>query len=100
MDGGGAVRHDRWSRMGEEHLGEMNIEWVERMEQFPQPHAGAGALTLMKAIINDHWADVPRTEDWPAEHVDRVMSKLYWCWCRWLSAVHPEEDEGDEADVA
>lgn len=81
--------------MGEENLGEHNVAWAERMEEM-STSPGDGALTLMKAIMNDHWADVPRTEDWPAEHVDRVMSKLYWCWCRWLTARHPEED--DESD--
>jgi hypothetical protein len=72
-------RHDRWSKLGEENLGEMNIRWAKR----------AGPMTLMKAIMNDHWADAPK-QDWPKEHVDFVMSKLYWCWVAWLDQTHPE----------
>lgn len=74
--------HDRWSKMGKEHLGEMNIRWAER----------AGPLTLQKAIMNDYWADaiIPK-EGWSKEKVDMVMSKLYWCWVAWLEQTHEEE---------
>ena len=75
-------KHDRWSKLGEENLGEMNIRWAER----------AGPMTLMKAIMNDHWADAPK-QDWPKEHVDFVMSKLYWCWVAWLEQTHPGDEE-------
>lgn len=83
--------------MGEEHLGEMNIRWVERMEDFPSAvnPPGSGALTLMKAIINDYWTDAPKVGDWPREHVDIVMSKIYWCWVRWLDQTHPEADNDE-----
>ena len=54
----------------------------------------------MKSIMNDYWADVVGpTQDWPAEHVDMVMAKLYWCWVAWLEATHvdlAEEWEGAE----
>jgi len=81
--------HDRWSKLGEEYLGEHNIAWAERMESFPTQVPGSGPLTLMKSIMNDYWADVPgKTQDWPAEHVDMVMAKLYWCWVAWLEATH------------
>ena len=76
-------QHDRWSKLGEENLGERNIEWAER----------AGPMTLMKAIINDYWADVRKTESWSAEKVDVVMSKLYWCWVAWLEQTHPANRE-------
>ena len=81
--------HDRWSKLGEEYLGEHNIAWAEKMESFSTQVAGSGPLTLMKSIINDYWADVRGpTKDWPAEHVDEVMAKLYWCWVAWLEATH------------
>ena len=81
--------HDQWSKLGEEYLGEHNIAWAEKMESFPTQVAGSGPLTLMKAIMNDYWADVRGpTKDWPAEHVDMVMAKLYWCWVAWLEATH------------
>ena len=86
--------HDRWSKLGEEYLVEHNIKWVEHMESFQTGVAGAGPLTLMKAIINDYWADVPgATQDWPAMHVDEVMAKIYWCWVAWLEATHHEAGE-------
>ena len=82
------MRHDQWSRIGEEHLGEMNIRFAER----------GGPMVLMKAIINDYWADAPKTGAWERDHVDMVMSKLYWCWVKWLDDTHPEEpdDEGNQ----
>ena len=81
--------HDQWSKLGEEYLGEHNIAWAEKMESFPTQVPGAGPLTLMKSIMNDYWADVRGpTKDWPAELVDCVMAKLYWCWVAWLDATH------------
>jgi len=86
--------HDQWSQLGEQYLGEHNISWAEKMESFNTQAPGSGPLTLMKAIMNDYWADVPgKTQDWPAEHVDMVMAKLYWCWVAWLEATHPESEE-------
>lgn len=85
--------HDLWSKLGEENLGEHNIRWAERMEQFPLSPAGSGPMTLMKAIINDYWADNPIKEDWSRSHVDMVMSKLYWCWVAWLNCTHQEIGE-------
>ena len=63
---------DRWALMGQLALGDINIKWGER----------TSFLMLMKAIMNDYWADVTKTPAWDAEHVDMVMSKLYYCWCR------------------
>jgi len=84
------MNHDQWSKMGEDHLGEANIRWCDN----------AGPMMLMKAIMNDYWADcnTPK-EGWPKFHVDMVMSKLYYCWVRWLEQEHPEGDElGDSID--
>ena len=90
--GGTMIRnHDRWSKLGEEYLGEHNIGWAQRMESIPAV-PGHGPMTLMKAIMNDHWADAPK-QDWPKEHVDFVMSKLYWCWVAWLEQTHPGDEE-------
>ncbi len=77
--------HDQWSKMGEEHLGEHNIKWADR----------AGPMMLMKAILNDYWADVlhSRKDGWSQEHVDMVMSKIYWCWVAWLELNHFGEEE-------
>lgn len=81
--------HDRWSKLGEEYLGEHNIDWARRMETMNMGVPGSGPLTLMKSIINDYWADVPgATKDWDAMHVDMVMAKIYWCWVAWLEATH------------
>ena len=80
--------HDRWSKLGEDNLGEQNIRWAERMEEFPLSPAGSGPMTLMKAIINDYWADSSSKEPWSREHVDVVMSKLYWCWVAWVQCTH------------
>lgn len=81
--------HDRWSKLGEQYLGEHNIKWAERMEGMNMGVPGSGPLTLMKSIINDYWADVPgATQDWDAMHVDMVMAKIYWCWVAWLEATH------------
>lgn len=77
--------------MGERNLGEHNIAWVDRMSTFDRP--GHGSMTLMKAIINDHWADAPKMSEWTREHVDYVMSKIYYCWVRWLDETHPVEDQ-------
>lgn len=85
-------RHDRWSKMGETNLGSHNIDWAAKMETMSSV-AGSGPLTLMKAIMNDHWADVQSRRDWPAEHVDLVMSKLYWCWVAWLDVTHSIGEE-------
>jgi len=85
------MEHDRWSEMGERNLGEHNIAWVDRMSTFDRP--GHGSMTLMKAIINDHWADAPKMSEWTREHVDYVMSKIYYCWVRWLDETHPVEDQ-------
>ena len=74
------MKHDRWSKMGEENLGEMNIRFGKK----------ASWSILMKAIINDHWADAPR-EAWDEEKVDYVMSKLYYVWCAQLHDYHAEE---------
>ena len=63
--------HDQWSRMGEEKLGEPNIKWASMV----------GPMVLMKAILNDYWADtIASREGWDRDQVDEVMSKLYWCW--------------------
>lgn len=75
--------HDQWSKMGEEHLGEHNIKWAEKV----------GPMVLMKAIMNDYWADHGKTFDWPSEHVNMVMSKLYWCWVVWLEQTNKELNE-------
>jgi len=66
--------HDQWSKMGEENMGEMNIMWGEKV----------GWDILVKSIINDYWADSLSISDWPRDHVDMVMSKLYYCWVRQL----------------
>jgi len=87
------MEHDQWSKMGEENLGEHNIKWAEKMEDWHMGVPGHGPLTLMKAIMNDYWADNGKTFDWPAEHVNMVMSKLYWCWCAWLHCSHLEVGE-------
>lgn len=84
--------HDRWSLMGERNLGEMNIRWAQRMEE-GSDMPGSGPMTLLKAILNDHWADAVKTESWTAEKVDYVMSKLYWCWVAWLDATHKEVNQ-------
>ena len=83
--------HDRWSKMGEDNLGERNIEWAMKMEEWRRDDEspGVGPMTLMKAIMNDYWADAGGPKAWPAHHVDMVMSKLYWCWVAWLEANHP-----------
>ena len=90
--------HDQWSKMGEENLGEINIKWAERMEEFPMSPAGAGPMTLLKAILNDYWADAPpQREGWDKDKIDVVMSKLYWCWVAWLQCTHQEV--GDDGGV-
>ena len=69
------MKHDRWSALGMENMGENNIKWGEK----------AGWDILIKSILNDYWADVPpsRKEDyWDRQKIDMVMSKLYYCWVR------------------
>lgn len=83
-------QHDQWSKLGAEHLGEHNIEWAAKMESFGGGVPGDGPMVLMKSIINDYWADLPKTSDWSAAKVDMVMSKLYWCWVAWVEATHLE----------
>jgi len=95
------MRHDQWSEMGEKNLGEHNIRFAEiggpnghRGELLDQKWSHDGFFTLMKSIMNDHWADANTPKDgWPAFHVDIVMSKLYYCWVRMLDAGHPEDDD-------
>jgi len=83
--------HDFYSKLGEENLGEINIKWAERMEEFPTSPAGSGPMTLLKAILNDYWADAPPQDaGWDKEKIDIVMSKLYWCWVAWLDCTHQE----------
>jgi hypothetical protein len=81
--------HDAWSKMGEEHLGEGNIRWAER--------CGDGGFILMKAILNDCWADARKgwknDYQWDRDQIDRVMSKLYWCWVAMLEHMHPGDDD-------
>ena len=66
--------------MGKKHL-EHDIKWTEMINN--RTH---GCLILQKAIMNDYWADcsctVPGHTGWEKEHVDMVMSKLYYCWVR------------------
>tara|TARA_B100000424_G_C22728084_1_gene394964 strand:- start:95 stop:403 length:309 start_codon:yes stop_codon:yes gene_type:complete len=87
--------HDAWSKMGEEHLGEGNIRWAER--------CGDGGFILMKAIMNDHWADVRKywknDYHWDRDDIDKVMSKLYWCWVALLEHMHPEAESEAPDDV-
>ena len=90
--------HDYWSKMGEEHLGEINIAWAKRSEAFPLSPPGSGPMMLMKAILNDYWAAVSpkdRKHDWKPEYIDMVMSKLYWCWVAWLECTHLELEEDE-----
>ena len=86
-------KHDAWSKMGEENLGRGNISWADR--------CGDGGFMLMKAILNDHWADARKgwksDYQWDRAKIDYVMSKLYWCWVAMLEHMHPE-DVGDAHD--
>lgn len=85
------INHDRWSKLGEKNLGKHNIHWAMKMESMGEP--GHGVLTLMKAIMNDCWADVGvPSYGWTSDEVNRNMSKLYWCWVAWLDATHKEEE--------
>ena len=91
-----AMRSDRWSEMGAENLGENNIGWARRMEEHNEQIPGTGAMMLLKAILNDYWADCPphRNRDgWNREKVDMVMSKLYWSWVEWNNVCWPGEEE-------
>jgi hypothetical protein len=86
--------HDQWSKLGEKNMGEHNIAWAKKMEDFHMDPPGNGIMTLMKAIMNDYWADATTpTDGWPKFHVDMVMSKLYWCWVAWMDATHMEVGE-------
>ncbi len=98
------MRHDRWSKLGEDNLGEHNIRFAEiqgpngfKGKLFDQNWGHDGFFTLMKCIMNDYWADIPGgtpVDGWPQDHVDMVMSKIYYCWVRMLDEGHPEgEDE-------
>ena len=85
--------HDAWSKMGEDNLGHMNISWARR--------TGDGGFMLMKAILNDHWADArsgwKKEHHWDRAHIDYVMSKLYWCWVAMLE--HRYSEAGNAADI-
>jgi hypothetical protein len=86
--------HDEWSKLGEGNLGPMNIQWAQRCEDFPMGPVGQGPMMLMKAILNDYWADCGNEkDDWSREKVDIVMSKLYWCWVAWLECSYAEVGE-------
>ena len=91
-------KHDRWSELGEENLGELNIQWARKIEEFHNGPAGAGPMTLMKAIMNDYWADNPLgvNDGWDKEKIDMVMSKLYWCWVAWMDLSHMEVGDDEE----
>ena len=87
------ILHDQWAKMGYDNLGgdgSPNLAFTRLASSKEE-----GLFTLMKCVLNDHWADVPgETQDWPAEHVDYVMSKLYYIWCAMLDEKHPlSEDE-------
>lgn len=81
---------DPWYIMGKKHL-EHDIEWVELMEK----RGLVNWLILQKAIMNDYWADVGwsgrNNGGWDQEHVDMVMSKLYYCWVR--MSAHIGDDQ-------
>jgi hypothetical protein len=69
------MKHDKWSALGMKNMGDHNIKWGET----------AGWDMLIKAILNDYWADVPPTYQnthWDYDKIDMVMSKLYYCWVR------------------
>jgi len=84
------MEHDQWSQKGKKNMGEMNIKWGEK----------AGWDMLIKAILNDYWADAP-LEDWNAEKVDMVMSKLYYCWVRRVCSpeLELEDDTNSLSDI-
>ena len=70
-----AMKHDQWSRMGEQHLGEMNIRWAET--------ARAG---LLKAILNDVVGGCSKNAPWDQDKVDMVMSngvRVRWLKTSW-----------------
>lgn len=79
--------------MGEKNLGEMNLLWAKKVEEISIAAPGSGPMTLMKAIINDYWADANGPKAWPAWKVDEVMSKIYWCWVAWLDCTHIDVGE-------
>jgi len=95
------MRHDRWSKMGEENLGgpeggNLRFTHLGRTKE-------EGIFTLMKCILNDHWADVPPAslnQGWDRKHIDYVMSKIYYCWVAMLEERHPptENEECIECD--
>lgn len=86
------MRHDKWSKMGEENLGGPdgpNIKFLAKMMRTKEE----GAFTLMKCIMNDYWADAgPQREGWTKAHLDMVMSKIYYCWCVMLDERHPQDE--------
>jgi len=80
--------------MGADMLGKNNIKWAQRIENIPGTVPGSGPMTLLKAILNDYWADpFPNSKAWESYKVDEVMSKLYWCWVAWLDCTHYEVEE-------
>ena len=87
--------HDRWSKMGEDNLGEMNIRFARRV--------GDGGLMLMKCILNDHWADARQywknDYTWDKSQIDYVLSKLYYCWVAMLEHRYPEAEGDVPADI-
>ena len=90
------MRHDRWSELGEKNLGEHNIRWAEGNPLGVEE----GMFTLTKCILNDHWADNHvDVGGWDREHVDYVMSKLYYCWCRILFEKHPVTEQEEWVDA-
>lgn len=90
--------HDQWSKLGEVNLGENNIRWAQHMEDMEINGlvVGSGPMTLMKSIINDYWTDCSKNNVWDANHVNMVMSKIYWCWVAWLDLTHMEVDNNEE----
>lgn len=87
------MKHDRWSALGMKNMGEANIKWGEK----------AGWDILIKAILNDYWADVPPFSEkttlydcWDREKIDMVMSKLYYCWVRRVCSPDQELEIEEE----
>jgi len=93
-------RHDRWSKMGEENLGgpdgaNLRFTHLGRTKE-------EGMFTLMKCILNDHWADVPAAslnQGWDRKHIDYVMSKIYYCWVAMLDERHPPTEHEEWIDA-
>lgn len=56
-------------------------------------------LTLMKAVMNDYWFDVPHAEHGPwhePAYVDLFMHKIYYCWQQHFADRDAERMVGDE----